>query len=375
MSAEKKTEAEKPVRLVSLDALRGFNMFWIIGGSGLVLALANYFQLHGFWLRELSVQLTHVQWQGFRFFDLIFPLFVFMSGVAVPYSIIAKLDQGTSSKRLQWRIFRRSVVLILIGLSFSVFKFQPDQVRLYTVLWLIGMSYLIGASITLHVESWKKRVVIFFAVLLAYHLAVLYLPYPGKVAEMTAGNNLAAWIDRNLIATNLYRGDYDPEGSIRVIPAGMLCLLGALAGEWLRGYDQPKLRCGLELILAGLICLGLGWTWSFLFPIVKDLWSPSFIVCSAGWSFLLLASFYIVMDVWKQRWTGWVFLPIGMNAILIYASQWYVPWRNIRDFFFQGYAGTLSNTDMQQLVLTAGLVLAQWSILFWLYRKKAFVSV
>lgn len=375
MSEEKQPEAEKPPRLASLDALRGFDMFWIIGGSGLVLALAHYFDLPSSWLKELSLQLSHVRWEGFRFYDLIFPLFVFLSGVAVPYSVIARLDGGVPARRLQWRIIRRSATLVLIGLSFTALKFQPDQVRLYTVLWLIGMSYLIGASLTLHVESWKKRVVIFFAVLLGYHLALLYLPYPGKTGELTAGNNLAAWLDRTLVPTRLYRGDYDPEGSIRVIPGGMLCLLGALAGEWLRGYGRPRMRCGLELVLAGLVCLALGRGWSWFFPIVKDLWSPSFIVWSAGWSFLLLAGFYLVMDVWRQRWAGWLFLPIGMNSILIYASQRYVPWWQIRDFFFSGFAGTLDDPDIKQLVLTAGLVLVQWTVLFWLYRKKAFASV
>jgi len=376
MSEEKPKKAdEKPQRLTSLDALRGFDMFWIIGGSGLVLALANVFQIPSFWLKTLSVQLTHVQWEGFHFFDLIFPLFVFLSGVAVPYSIISKLDQGTAVSRLQWKIFCRSAVLILIGLSFTALRFQPDQIRLYTVLWLIGMSYFIGASITLHVESWKKRVIIFFAVLIAYHLAVMYLPFPGKGTQMTQSNNLVAWLDRNLIETNLYRLNYDPEGTIRVIPGGMLCLLGALAGEWLRGYGTARFRAGLELIAAGLVCLVLGWGWSHFFPIIKDLWSPSFILWSAGCSFLLLSVFYITMDVGKQRWVGWLFIPIGMNSILIYASQWYVPWGSIRDFFFRGFAGTQSDTDLQQLILLGGLVLVQWLVLFWLYRKKAFLSV
>lgn len=375
MPEEKPPEIVKAPRLVSLDALRGFDMFWILGGTPLVIALAKYFQLPEPWLEKLSVQMTHVAWEGFHFHDLIFPLFVFMSGVAVPYSIISKREKGTSATLLQWRIFRRSLVLVLIGLSFSVFKFQPDQIRLYTVLWLIGMSYLIGASITLHVKSWKARIVIFFVVLLAYHLAVLYMPFPGKEAEMTPNNNFAAWVDRNLIATNLYHGDYDPEGSIRVIPGGMLCLLGALVGERLRNLGKPGFRCGLEMIFGGLVCLALGWGWSFGFPIIKDLWSPSFIVWSSGWSLLLLASFYLVMDVWKQRWIGWVFLPIGMNAILIYASRQYVPWASIRDFFFHGYADTLDHPALQQVVLSGGLLLVQWLVLFWLYRKKQFISI
>lgn len=375
MSEEKTTEFVKPPRLVSLDALRGFDMFWIIGGEGLVLALAKYFELSDQWLKNLSLQLTHVEWDGFHFYDLIFPLFVFMSGVAVPYSVLSQREKGTSVALLQWRIFRRATVLVLIGLSFSALRFQPDQIRLYTVLGLIGMSYLIGASITLHVRSWKKRLVIFFAVLLAYHLAMLYLPYPGKGDAIVPDNNLAAWVDRNWISTNLYRGVYDPEGSIRVITGGMLCLLGAFAGERIRSFAKPDLRCVMDLALAGLLCLALGWGLSFQLPIIKDLWSPSFILWAGGWSLLLLASFYLVMDVAKQRWIGWVFLPIGMNAILIYVSQRFVPWGSIRDSFFRGFSETLNNPDLQKLVLSAGLMLLQWLILFWLYRKKLFIRI
>lgn len=375
MSARRKSEAPESARLVSLDALRGFDMFWIIGGSGLVVALVTCLRLPDPWVQELALQMTHVEWEGFRFFDLIFPLFVFMAGVAVPYALLSKLQKGVSVAQLQGRVVRRSIMLILIGLSFSIFKFQSDQVRLYTVLWLIGMSYLIGASLSLRIPSWRNRVVIFFAVLMTYHLAILYLPYPGKGPEITPANNLAAWLDRNLIPTNLYRGHYDPEGTIRVIPGGMLCLLGVLVGQRIRHFGGPATRCGLELLAGGLACLALGWGWSLTFPIIKDLWSPSFILWSAGWSLLLLGCFYLMMDVWKQRWVGWVFLPIGMNAIFIYATQWYVPWRGIRDFFFRGYSETLENPEIRQLVLAAGLVLVQWLVLWWLYRKKQFIRL
>ncbi|MGB0992357.1 MAG: acyltransferase family protein [Akkermansiaceae bacterium] len=362
-------------RLASLDALRGFDMFWIIGGAGMVVALAKVLGFPQEFVEGLAKQMTHVKWDGFRFFDLIFPLFVFMTGLSVPYSILSKYDKGVSTLRLQLGIIKRSTILILLGLSFSVFKFQPEVIRLYTVLWLIGMSYLIGASITLHVESWKRRLVVFFVVLLAYHLAMFYLPFPGKEAGITPENNLAAWVDRNFIQTNLYRGVYDPEGSIRVITGGMLCMLGGLVGERVRWFGNANIRCSGELAGAGLTCLLLGWIWSFAFPMIKDLWSPSFVLWAAGLSLLLMCLFYTVIDVWKQRWIGWVFLPIGMNAIVIYVSQWYVPWHGIRDFFFRGYAKTLSEPAQQNLVMFGGLVMVQWLILFWLYRRKIFIRV
>ncbi|MGK0186769.1 MAG: putative acyltransferase [Verrucomicrobiales bacterium] len=365
----------KNARLVSLDALRGFDMFWIIGGSGMVVALVKVLGLPESWVSGLASQMTHVNWEGFHFLDLIFPLFVFISGVTVPYSILSKKAKGVPVKQLQIQIIMRSLIIVMIGVSFSLLKFQWEAIRLYQVLWMIGMSYMIGASINLHVESWKYRVVIFFGVLLAYHLAMFYLPYPGKGEEITRLNNLAAWLDRSLIKTNLAWGKSDPEGTIRVFAGGMLGMLGGLVGQRIKLFKQPELRCGAELLTAGVACLLLGWLWSLSFPIIKGLWSSSYVLWSAGWSLLLLALFYSVIDVWKLKWLGWVFVPIGMNAITVYAAQWYLPLHDSRDFFFKGFANLFKDDTIQQLILSSGLVLIQWVILYALYRKKIFIRI
>tara|TARA_R110002073_G_scaffold139232_2_gene289235 strand:+ start:12270 stop:13391 length:1122 start_codon:yes stop_codon:yes gene_type:complete len=365
----------KKTRLLSLDALRGFDMFWIIGGSSMVVALVKVLGFPENWVNALALQMTHVKWDGFHFFDLIFPLFVFISGVAIPYSVLSQKEKGVPIKQLQLKIIKRSLIIVLIGLSFSLFKFRWEAIRLYQVLWLIGMSYMIGASITLHIESWKYRLAIFFGILVMYHLIIFYLPYPEKGETITPGNNLAAWLDRNLIKTNLAVGVYDAEGTIRIFPAAMVSLLGALTGQRIKSFIQPKLRCGIELFVAGLICLVLGWAWSFSFPIIKGLWSPSYVLWASGWSLLLLALFYTVMDVWKLKWMGWFFVPIGMNAIAIYAARWYLPLHDSRDFFFKGFANLFTDPAVQQLILTAGLILIQWVILYILYRKKIFIRV
>lgn len=368
-------ESQKPQRLISLDALRGFDMFWIIGGAGMIVALVEVLGFPESWVEELALQMTHVEWEGFHFFDLIFPLFVFISGVTVPYSVLSKKAKGVSVNQLQWGIIKRSVIIILIGLSYSFFKFEEGALRLYTVLWMIGMSYLIGASLNLHIENWRHKLILFFAVLILYHLTIFYLPYPDKGDSITPDNNLAAWLDRNLITTNLYREVFDPEGTIRVFTGGMLGMLGGMVGQRIKHFKSPDLRCGVELLIAGLSCLLLGWIWSFFFPIIKDLWSPSFILWAAGWSFLLLSLFYTLMDVWGLRWLGWVFVPIGMNSIAIYASQWWIPLDASRDFFFKGFANLFSNEALQQFILYGGLVLIQWLVLYWLYRRKIFFRV
>jgi predicted acyltransferase len=369
------TKEAPKVRLMSLDALRGFDMFWIIGGSGMVVALVELLGFPDSWVEGLTRQMDHVKWDGFRFYDLIFPLFVFISGVTVPYSILTQKSKGVPVKQLQLGIIKRSVIIVMVGLSFSFFNFEAGSIRLYTVLWLIGMSYLIGASLTLQVESWKQRLIILFSVLVVYHLAMQYLPYPGKGNSITPENNLAAWVDRNFIPTHLYFQVWDPEGTIRVLTGGMLGLLGALIGQRIKSYKTPDLRCSGELLIAGLACLLMGWIWSFFFPIIKSLWSPSFILWAGGWSLLLLSLFYTVIDVWGKKWIGWMFVPIGMNAITIYAAQWYVPLNASRNFFFKGFANLFSNPAAQQFILYGGLVLIQWLFLYFLYRKKIFIRI
>ena len=365
----------KNTRLMSLDALRGFDMFWIIGGAGAVSSLIALMGFPDAFVEGVAKQFTHVEWEGFHFFDLIFPLFVFISGVTVPYSVLSQKERGVSVSKLQIRIIRRSAIIVLIGLSFSVFKFQWESLRLYQVLWMIGMSYLIGTSITLHVESWRTRLGIFFSVLLAYHLAIYYLPYPGKGIVITPENNLAAWLDRNFIKTNLYREVYDPEGTIRVLTGGMLGMLGAMVGQRIKYYGKAQIRCSLEMAVGGVVCLLLGWCWSFSFPIIKDLWSPSFVLWAAGWSFLLLALFYTMIDVWGHKWLGRFFVPIGMNAITIYAGQVYLQTSYARDFFFKGLANHFESAAARGFILHGGLLLIHWLLLYGLYKKKIFIRV
>lgn len=375
MSDNSPSSDTRPPRLVSLDALRGFDMFWIIGGAGAVVSFLGLIGLPDGFVDAIATQMTHVEWEGFRFFDLIFPLFVFISGVTVPYSVLSRREKGESVSKLQLGIIRRSAIIVFIGVTFSLFKFQWDAIRLYQVLWLIGMSYLIGSSLTLHVESWKTRLTIFFSVLVGYQLALYYMPYPGKGSAITPENNLAAWLDRNFIKTNLYREVYDPEGTIRVLTGGMLGALGAMAGQRIRHYGAANARCGLELAIAGLACLILGWLWSFTFPIIKDLWSPAFVIWAAGWSFLLLSVFYTVIDVWGHKWLGWFFVPIGMNAITIYAGERYLQTAGSRDFFFKGLASHFENPAAQQFILHGGLLLIHWLLLYALFRKKIFIRV
>ena len=349
-------------------------MFWIIGGAHFVVALCVWLQLPDDLCQTIKTQFTHVKWEGFRFFDLIFPMFVFMSGITIPYSLLPQKTKGIPKTTLLIKASKRSLILIALGLSFTCFKGKAEFVRLYTVLWLIGCCYYLAALVSIYLDAVKVKIAIVLGILVSYHLLLLYLPFPGKTPELTPHGNLAAYLDRNLITTNLYRTVYDPEGTIRVFPAGALCLMGALVGQRIKSFSIASSRCAAELAIAGAACLLIGFLLSLSFPIIKNLWSSSFIFWAAGWSLLHLSIFYLIMDVYKWKFLGWAFIPIGMNSILIYVGQVYINFHHTKNFFFKGMAHHLS-PESGKLLLALGLILIKWLLLLWLYKKRQFVKI
>lgn len=360
-------------RLLSLDALRGFDMFWIVGGTAFFNAVADQIGPGSFHtlVRE---QTTHVGWDGFRFYDLIFPLFVFLSGVTMPLSLRRRLEQGTPRLALYWRVLRRSLLLVFLGIAIGLFRLEPERLRAVSVLGLIGCAYFIAAMVVLH-RGVRGQLIWAAGILVGYHLALLLIPTPGIGSGVfTPGGHLGGYIDQQLLPGKLYQGVFDPEGLLNIFPAAAIALLGAGAGHLLvlaGGTQASKVR---TLILCGLASLALGYVWSFWFPVIKAMWSSSYILVAAGWSFLLLALFYLVIDVLGLRFLAFPFVPIGMNAITIYVLRGYIDFRYPAERIFGGAARLLGEAgEPSPVVLAAGLLAVEWVLLYFLYRKKIFL--
>ena len=371
-AAETSEEAPaKPARLLSLDALRGFDMFWIIGGAALLRAIANW-SGHEEFIKHATEQTKHSPWIGFTAYDLIFPLFIFISGVTIPYAITSKIANGTLSKpRAYFRVIRRFILLTALGLSFTFLSFDPEQFRIPGVLQLIAGGYLIAAIIAIHRPA-KAQFIWALGLLVGYWLALAFIPIPGSEAgKLTPADNLAAYLDR-LLPGQLYMGVFDPEGPIRYLPAAAMALLGAAAGSLLKSQEKANHGTFLKLLLAGLVAGGVGWAWGMVFPIIKPLWTSSYVLFSAGCSLILLSLFYLVIDVWKQRWLGFLWIPIGMNAITIYVLTQFVNFRTISENILGGYAGTLDDIP-GEFTLALGVIVLEWILLFYLFRKKTFL--
>lgn len=358
-------------RVASIDALRGFDMFWIIGGDALALSLLANVQTN--WAQRLSEQLEHVQWEGFRFYDLIFPMFLFLVGCAMPYSLAKYRDQP---RMIYWRIARRVAALILLGLlGAGLMQFDWQNLRLAGVLQRIGICYGLGALIVLHTR-WLGQIAATLVILLGYWALLAFVPAPGSVAgDLSLEGNLAGWLDRNFLPGKIlekYYGFGDNEGILSTIPAVATVLLGALTGGWLKGERKEWTKAS-GLILAGAAFIALGYAWGNWFPIIKNLWTSSFVLLSSGWSLLLLAFFYIVIDIAGFRRWAFVFTVIGMNAITIYFAQRFIDFRQMSEFFLSGPADLMGNWGPTLLV--AGALTAKILFLWFLYTKRVFLRV
>jgi len=359
-------------RLVSLDALRGFDMFWIIGGESVAHAAAK---LTGWaWLVWLSGQLHHPEWHGFAFYDLIFPLFLFLAGVSMPFSFDKRLGRGDTRQELHRHVVVRGLVLVSLGLIYGgLLKFEWETMRYPSVLGRIGLAYLFAGLIVLRTEL-RGRLIWIAGLLVAYWAALKLIPVPGFGAgDLAPGHTLTDYIDRTLIPGRLYQGDRDPEGLLGTVPAIGTALAGAITGQLLKNPRTTGYVKTAVMAVAGLACLGLAWLWNLDFPINKNLWSSSFVLHCAGWSLLFLALFYLVIDVWRLR--GWT-LPlvvIGSNSILIYMAQRVIDFDYTAHFFFDGM---LDYVGQYKLLLWAIAVLAiKWLFLYLMYRKRIFLRV
>ncbi len=366
---ESSPRAAETQRLRSLDALRGFDMFWIAGGGALLSAWANSNDWR--WLDWAQSQTEHVEWHGFSFWDLIFPLFLFIAGVSLPLSFDKRRAQGASPTELARHSVRRGLALVLLGLVYNgALKFDFDNLRYCSVLGRIGLAWMFAALIALR-TSWRGQLAWALALLLGYWAALSWIPVPGFGAgNLAPGATLTDWIDRSVLPGKLYKDVRDPEGLFATIPAIATALFGALAGRFLASARSPASKAA-QLALAGAALIALGAAWGLVFPLNKNLWTSSFTVWCAGWSALLVAVFYLVFDVAGWRRGALFFEVIGANAILIYMLQSFVNFDALAKLLLE-QRGALK---LHPALVAGGGLALKWLLLYALYRRRWFLRV
>lgn len=362
-------------RLYSLDALRGFDMFWIVGGEDIFIGLAS---LTG-WpvLQWWESQLHHVAWNGFHFYDMIFPLFLFIAGVSFPFSLAKRIANNESRKSLYRHLIMRGLILVLLGILYNnAVSFDFFNLRYCSVLGRIGLAWMFGALIFMNTKVSFRVLWWFWGLIIGYWLLLLLFPAHdlGSTDIFSREGNLASYIDR-LIMPGRFR-IHDPEGIMSTIPAISTALLGMLTGEFLKSeyLNIKPLRKVLYMILAAIGLMIIGKVWNIFFPINKNLWTSSFVCWVGGLSLLLLAIFYLVIDVWKYKKWAFFFIVIGLNPITIYLAGRIINFRSASGFFF---GGLISLFPEAWAPFLNGIAITSigWIFLYILYRKKIFLKI
>ena len=348
-------------RLYSLDALRGFDMFWIIGGESIFIGLAS---LTG-WrvLQWWANQLHHVEWHGFHFYDMIFPLFLFIAGVSFPFSLAKRLAHNQSRKMIYNHIVTRGLVLFALGFLYNnAVTFDFSQYNWGSVLGVIGLGWMFASLIYINTNL-RYRIVWFLSLLVGYWLLLRFFPAHdlGSYDIYSKEENLTDYIDR------LFRPGvlFGSEGILSTLPTIGTALLGMFTGDFMRSEylnDKPKKKA-LYLFTAAIAFMVIGRIWNIVFPINKHIWTSSF-VCWAGG----------LIDVWKFKKWSFFFVVIGMNPITIYLTERIVSFNHADKFFFGGIAKLLPEA-WSGLVYGIGLTAIAWVFLYILYKKKIFLKI
>lgn len=357
-------------RLVCVDALRGFDMLWIIGGSEVLVTLAK---ATGFsFLSNMPVNFDHT-WGQFHFYDLIMPLFLFIVGVVMPVSFKKRIARGENKKSLYIHIIRRVIILYILGLIASghLLTFDSSKLHLWTdTLHAIAVGYLVSSIMILELKL-KWQIGITTALLFLYWGIMALLPIPGFGAGMyEPDTNLALYVD------NAVLGHFQEGSGWTYIVTNLtfICsvMFGVFAGNILQS-QRPAMKKVELLALIGICCIIVGKIWGIWFPIIHHLWTSSLVLFAGGLSFLLLSLFYLVIDVWGYKKWSFPFVVIGMNAIAVYVATHLFDFLKIGNVFVGGLAKWLG--PWNELVQASAALAVVWLILYWMYRKKTFIKI
>ncbi|MBO7721758.1 MAG: DUF5009 domain-containing protein [Kiritimatiellae bacterium] len=383
-------------RLASLDAFRGFDMMFIMGFFPLCVGIAHLFGVRDE-VSGLLQQFHHVRWDGFHFIDSVFPTFLFIAGVAFPFSLAKSREKGMAEWKIYLRTLKRGVLLLLLGIVYNgCLTSGCEHFRFASVLQRIGMGWMFAGFIFMAVKSWKVRAVVFAAVSLFWWLFVQCVGAPGAPAGIdymaydNAQHNIVVWVDHHLPGFLRTNWKIEPEGMLSHIGGVLTAMIGMFAGEFVmktRGRMSGGRQCAaMWAAAAALMAAGFGMIAAGT-PVIKAIWSSSFVYCVGAYSLAMFALFYWIIDV--RGWQKWSFFfrVIGMNSITVYFFQnVFRTWDPKGPIGF--FIGTVGGKDVPGRGLCGWLgepwgvfiwgvvyFFGLWLVLYWLYRKNIFFKV
>lgn len=355
-------------RVSSVDALRGFDMFWIIGGDFLIRYL---YELTGNGaLGVMSRHLTHVDWIGLHAYDLIFPLFIFLSGVSLG---LTTTREGAllSKTAVIARAARRTAILVILGVLYNWgWNIDLQTIRFASVLGLIGGAYFISVLVMVLSDKLHIWLLMILMVLLVVAGLQLLVPIPGFGAGvLTPEGSINSWIDQRFLPGRLYGDVYDPEGLLGVFSASSIALSGVVAGSFIATHDHVRVSRIFQMAIIGVALVVIGMVLSPVYPPIKKIWTATFDIMAIGWCLLIMAGFIVIFDRLKAPRIGLFFLVIGANSIFVYLAARFLVYPVFKLVDAQGWpAGIVAGA-------AAALIACEWVVLFTLYRRRLFLRV
>jgi predicted acyltransferase len=361
-------------RVMSIDALRGMDMFFIVGVEQIIDALSKMFPIQP----TLESRLQHAPWAGFHFYDLIFPLFAFIIGVSLVFSLTkAVATEGKTAASL--KTIKRAAILFLLGVVlYGGMSRGLDHLRILGVLQRLAICSLFGGLAFIWLNT-RAMLALTVTLLVGYWAMMTFVPVPGFGAgDYAEGHNLANWIDKNYLPYFKWDGDHDPEGLLSSLPAIASTLLGIFAGLVVKNGLIPPARKVRLLLLWGIAGVVAGLLWHMQFPIIKKVWTSSFVLFTAGISSILLGLFYWIIDIKQHRAWAKPFIWIGMNAITIYVIVHVMNLQNLASRILGGeiqISLNMAHEGLGELVISLlALAFSFWICRFF-YDRKLFLRV
>lgn len=376
---EKKLTGE---RLGSLDVLRGFDLFCLVFFQPVLMALARVMDVA--WMKPVTTQFEHVAWEGFAFWDIIMPLFMFMAGASMPFAFAKYLNNGGKAS-LYRRILKRVLLLWIFGMMCqgNLLALDPDKVYLYSnTLQAIAMGYLISAILFLHLKL-KWQIVVASGLLVIYWILLSFVRVDGfGGGDFTADLNLAEYVDRVVLGrfrdratvteTGLDFGNYRYTWIISSLNFGVTVMTGVFAGQIMKS-ELSKIKKIQWMALAGVLMMVAGQLWGLHMPIIKKIWTSSMTLYSSGICFLLMALFYYLVDYRNYgNYLNWLKI-YGMNSILAYMLFQIVNFTTVSQSLFFGTEQYLG--DYYRVLIRLANVSFIFLILWIMYRQKKFLKV
>lgn len=359
-----------PKRLQSLDFFRGLTMFLLIAEFTLLFEPLISPALEGTWIYYVGLQFHHHSWNGLRFWDLIQPFFMFIVGVAIPYSIGNRIKKGETEAQIRKHVFTRAFLLLFLGWGLYCVGAGHIVFRFQNVLAQLSVTYLLAYLIMN--KSVRTQLIFSFGLILLTEILYRTFPVEGFNHAFVANENFGTWLD-------LQYGGADLGGSwvsFNAIPTTAHTIWGVLAGQLLRSDREAAQKLKI-LVIAGVIGVVIGYALDPITPIIKRICTSSFILVSGGWTILALAFCYWLIDIKNQTKGVLFFAIVGMNSLFIYLFA-HLNGVGFINAIVHPFTGSLLGWtgELAVEIITSGLVLSLlWYLCFWLYNRKIFFRI